>query len=381
MIYYIVPIIIGFVFSFYEVKFGGYTLKNKTFQKLFIFASAFIYCGGYMTGSDWVNYELLYDQASLSNLKYYTKELGFYYLVLIFKWIDFGFFPFLILCKFTVFYIIGNFLKEHFKSFYLPFTIFLASSALFVFVDNPLRFMLALGIIVLSFKYLLARNIITYFILIFIASLFHISSVVMLFLYFAPRVTITKKVFSILIYITTMILLTPQLLGGLIEKYVLPYINVLEYYLGRIPDQGTIYFSIGKIVFFLLFLITVFNRELIIEYGKNGELFYKLTIFYFYFLLLAAIPTMFRLSLFLAPFLYLSLSVILISQFHYKVIIKYFVILYFIFSPINKIYNTWVYIPYSNYFISLIKNDLHDYQYRINHNRIKYFERTGKWPE
>lgn len=104
-------------------------------------------------------------------------------------------------------------------------------------------------------------------------------------------------------------------------------------------------------------------------------------IFYFYFLLLAAIPTMFRLSLFLAPFFYLSLSVILTSQFQFKIIIKYFIISYFIFSPISKIYNTWVYIPYSNYLISLITNDLHGYQYRINHNRTKYFERMGKWPE
>src|SRR5690606_19128619 len=145
----------------------------------------------------------------------------------------------------------------------------------------------------------------------------------------------SKKFFSILIYITTMILLTPQLLGGLIEKFVLPYMNVLEYYLGRIPDQGTIYFSIGKIVFFLLFLITVINRDFILKYNKSGELFYKLTISYFYFLLLAAIPTMFRLSLFLAPFFYLSLSVILTSQFQFKILIKYFIISYFIFSPIS----------------------------------------------
>ncbi|MBN2650319.1 MAG: EpsG family protein [Prolixibacteraceae bacterium] len=381
MIYYIVPIIIGFVFSFYEVKFGGYTLKNKTFQKLFIFASAFIYCGGYMTGSDWVNYELLYDQASLSNLKYYTKELGFYYLVLIFKWIGFGFFPFLILCKFTVFYIIGNFLKEHFKSFYLPFTIFLASNALFIFVDNPLRFMLALGVIVLSYKYLLTRKIIPYFILVSIATLFHISSAIMLIAYMGSHLIITKKWITILLYITIFILLTPSLLGGLIEQYVTPYFLSLEYYIAKVPEKDFNYFSIGRIVYLIFFLIVVIKRDVIQRFNNYGEIFYKFTILFFYISLLSRIPTLFRLSIFFAPFLYLSISIILISQFQFKVIIKYFVISYFIFSPIKDIYNSWVYIPYSNYFISLIKNDLHSYEYRKNFNKSEYFKRKGEWPE
>ena len=92
------------------------------------------FCGGYMTGSDWQNYELMYNDILSFHLNQFTREHGFYLLMFLFKsriW-----FPFLIICKFC-FYVIKQFISQYSINFYLSFSIFLASDALFLFVDNP----------------------------------------------------------------------------------------------------------------------------------------------------------------------------------------------------------------------------------------------------
>lgn len=381
MIYYLTPIITGFTLSFYKFSIGNLKLNSFSTINLFVFVSAIIFCGGYMTGSDWIGYELLYDEASITNLKFYSKEKGFYLLMLIFKTIGLGFFPFLIICKFFVFYVLKNFILKHFKSFYLPFAIFLASDALFLFVDNPLRFMIAFGFVIISLKYLLDRKFIVYSFIIIIATTFHISSIIMLILYFTPNIKMLRKFYVLLLYFFFFFLLDPEIIRGLIEKQ-LPYlVYLVEWHLEKTSTHQFHQFPIGKIVKGVFFIIIVMNREKIQNYHKYGKLFYALTISYFYILLICStIPTFFRFSYFFVPFLYLSLSILLLSPNKIQKLIRIFIISYFLLSPIQKMYSTWVYLPYTNYFTSLLK-EKKEYNFRANYNKNMYFKRTGSYPE
>lgn len=381
MIYYLIPIIIGLLFSFFELNIGDFKIKSPSTRKLFVLFSAIIFCGGYMAGSDWVNYELIYNHATYLNLKYYNSKTGFYLLMLIFKMLGFGFFPFMVICKFFVFYVLSNFLSNIFKSFYLPFTIFLSTYALFLFVDNPLRFMIAFGFVVLSYKYLLNSKIIPYLLLVIIAATIHISSLIMIFLYFSSYIKIYNKYRVILIYLFFSILLSPAFISQFIARYFPEFIALMGLYYERMITFETSAISIGRIVYFFFFILVINNRDKIINYEKYGMQIYAFTIAYFYLQLLGwSMPTFFRLSLFLLPFLCISLSIILLSEIRLQRLLRLFFVSYLIFSTISEIYSTYVYVPYTNYFTSLFKDDL-PYSYRAHYNKNIYFERTGKRPE
>ena len=380
MIYYITPIVIGFLLSFFEFKFNDYYIKTPVTKRLFVFISAIIFCGGYMTGSDWVNYELLYNDASFIGLKYYPKEKGFYLLMLIFKKIGLGFFPFLIICKLFAFTVLAKFISNNFKSFYLPFTIFLASDALFLFIDNPLRFMIAFGIIVISYKYLLNRRFIPYLLLVVLASTIHISSAIMLLLYFSFLIKTYNKYISILIYFFAFVLLSPDLVLVFIERLIPSLKILIHYYLDKMVTEEIQLFSIGRIIYLLFFIIVVLNRDKILKHKETGTKIYQFTIAMFYLMILGwIIPTFFRLSLFLIPFLYISLSIIILTKSKLQIFLKLFFVLYFTLSTVKEIYSTYVYIPYSNYFTSLLVKE-QSFSYRANYNKEMYFKRTGSWP-
>lgn len=369
--------LIGIILSFYEnnnIIIG----HNTTLKNIFVFICAVIFCGGYMTGSDWHVYEIMYEQATWNEFKFVEREHGFYILMLLFKKIGFSFFPFMIICRFFVFYIVKQFISDYSNNFYFTFSVFLASNALFIFVDNPLRFMIAFGILIIAIRFLMNRKFIPYVLLTAVAFTFHISSVIMIIICFMPYlIGINKKAITISIYLLLFILLTPTLLGGFIEKYVTVFSLYTEHYLDNIQNREINIFSIGRLAGFFFFIIIVLNRDEIISFSDKGKLIYKFTIIYFYISLLSIIPTFFRLSLFVVPFFYISISIIFFSRL--KLLMNSLIITYLLFSPIRQIYSTFTYLPYTNYFTSLFETEK-SYNYRVNYNKIKYLERTGEWP-
>ena len=114
MIFYLLPILLGLLLSWFELKFSKNqpTNINKFIKRIYLFVTAVILCGGYMTGSDWRAYELLYNNASIQNIDTYFQEKGFYLLMIVFKNIGFSFFPFMIFLKFIVFHFVSTFLNS-----------------------------------------------------------------------------------------------------------------------------------------------------------------------------------------------------------------------------------------------------------------------------
>jgi len=379
MIYYLIPILIGIIFSFYSVKLGPLNSKSSRVRNFYLLLTAFIFCGGYMTGSDWVNYEIMYLNISISDISSLQREKGFFVLMLIFKQLGFGFFPFLILVKFIVFYIVANFILKHFESFYLPFSIFLSTYALFLYVDNPLRFMIAFGIIVLSFKYLLERKFIPYALIIIFATTFHISSVIMLVIYFSLYIKVSRR-FLLIIYFFIFFTLSPHIVGNLIQSFFPQLPPLISTYFHRMQIMEYNAFPIGKVINAIFFIVIVFNKSLIERGINKGNVFFILSINFFFFNLLGyIIPTFFRFSIFLSIFFDISLAFLTISITR-KAFLRVFLCSYLLFTTVRSIYSTYVYIPYSNYFISLFQNEKEYYE-RSRYNKIKYYERTGSWPE
>lgn len=134
MLFYLIPILLSFLLAFF--KFKGISQQTAIFTNSFVFLVAIIFCGGYMTGSDWASYELLYDKCSVSDLITYPHEKGFYVLILLFKSVGISFFPFLIICKLWVFFSVAKYLQSQYHNFYLTFAVCIATDALFLYVDR-----------------------------------------------------------------------------------------------------------------------------------------------------------------------------------------------------------------------------------------------------
>lgn len=377
MLFYLFPAVTSFLLGILRIK--G-TKQYFLMLVLFIsFMSLFVFCCGYMTGSDWRNYELLYAQASFNQLFEYESEKGFYVLVLLFKFIGFTFFPFLIICKCIVFFVIIFFfyIQER-RLYFLSFGIFLSTYALFVFVDNPLRFMIALGIITYSFDFLFHRKIISYFGVIILASFFHVSSLVMIPLYFATKIKMRRR-YLLLGYFATFFLVTPSLVIQIIERYLPFLIPLIRMYYERMGLLDFSYFTIGRVVYLLFFILILYKRDVIVHHSKNGYALYSLSIIFYYLGLVGnVIPTCFRLAIFLSPIFILTLAFIIDNVFKEKTLIKSCFVAYFLLSMFSKINSTYVYIPYTNYF-NYMFDDL-PYSYRSNYNERKFYERTGSHP-
>jgi len=332
-----------------------------------------------MTGSDWRSYEKMYDLASVNELSS-IREKGFHLLMLVFKFFRFSFFPFLFFCKVFSFLAFVKFFKNFSTNVFLPLAIFLSTDALFLLVDNPLRFMIALSIALIAYTKLLDEKRIAYILWILLAVTFHITALILLPLIFFYKKEFKNRVLICVIFFVFFFSLTPEVMKPIL-KYLLPHFPVITSYYNYLSTQTDFsMFAIGRIMYAFLFVLIVLNRDHIVSSTKYGKEIYNCAIiYYFVFVLCNPIPTYFRFGLFFAPFSYLALSWILskFAQSRKTVVLTCFMASYFLFSAYSKIERAWGYIPYSNYLTYLFR-EKPSYSERCNYNIIKHYQRTGE---
>lgn len=377
MLAYLLPVSISCLLGFFSI--GKLPKYSPQIIFIVVFLGAFVFCGGYMTGSDWRNYEVLYTNANWSLLSTYEHEKGFYFYVCIMKTIGFGFFPFLILTKFTVFVIITKFIYKYADNFYIAFAMFLMIRGMTIFVDNPFRYMIALGICTYAIDAAIQKKVGKFIVLCSIAFFFHISSLIIGTTIFFRHIRINKFILIIL-YCLLFFLINPNNSVYFIGRFY-PDIALL---LGRYYNNAELVtfslFSIGRIVYLLFFLIIIINREVLVA-KRYGEELYSIAILFFFINIFSyALPTLHRLAMYYDPVFAIALSIVLVNTIKYKKILRCFVFMYLFMSFYSNMYVSYTYIPYSNYFIHCALGKEYDFDYRSNFNKKKYFERTGKNP-
>ena len=118
------------------------------------------YCFGYMTGTDWRVYEDLYNTLDFNHLFYeYKSEPGYYLYMLPFRFLGIGFWPFFIFTKSMLFVLIYRTMFEYCRdSKYLSLMYFFPWFGMYLFIDNPMRNLIAIGIFIVSFRYVIEKN-------------------------------------------------------------------------------------------------------------------------------------------------------------------------------------------------------------------------------
>lgn len=352
-----------------------YTNKRK---RLFVLWLYLFLCFGYMTGSDWGEYELMYYK------DYEMTVRGEAFFHLLYSWLGTiipDFWVALALLKGLYLYSLLYVLKR-LTPYYVGVAAFLMPISLcFLVVDNPLRFMCAQIFVNFSLYYIFLKKYSRGLILLIIAFLFH--SVSFFFTLLIPVFIFGGKLYNVKTLYLLIAYACITYLASQLERiteivtYAMAITGVLgtkdyTHYLERNEDSNAAVFTIGNMVNTALFIWIVLSKK-DSKHIFKGELFYGISIIYCFLLkMLVLIPTGFRLAI---PF-GIIYAIYLLNLCYIKR--KWFlpVIIFLTLQFGRKLYSNYTYIPYTNS-IPYIVIGHDDISVRWDYNKKAYKARTG----
>lgn len=368
MIIYILVVLFCFACSF---------VKQTKFLESFAFiVIAIILCCGYTTGSDWRYYELEYYNGY--NINYLVEPL-YKALNNFFNYIGIGFWPFFIALKIFLLFLLFKAYKHFEIPLFFCIMIFIPILGLPLFVDNPMRNLIAYVIFAYFVRYIDSREFPKYLIGVVLAFLAHRTAIILLPLYFLYNVKIKKSILLGLYILLCILLSSPQIIFSLLDictktsvfglgEKIQIYIDDIQSNPMSIHLQFRL-FSFGLAIRIILFLILLYFKERIQSTFKYGKLLYFLFICYMFFDRMAlAANILMRLAIYFKIFFVCMAGYLLMTlSKRNQCIIKIAVCIGCIFWTINVVTGTWKYIPYTNYI---------NYAIRCNFNFPSYKERS-----
>lgn len=339
-------------------------------------------CFGYMTGSDWYNYEQYYSNPHFSK-ELDRIEIGYLYLQGFFGKLGLNFWIFHITLKVLVFYLIVSFTRWLNINTFLFLAFFIPEIGFYLFIDCPFRNLIAFGISLVALKALFENKKLKFVIYAFIAITFHLSSFFLIIIYFICKKNIKT---SIIIITALLVYIIAFNVDSLISNIYIPLTKISPliseklkgYFLNShyISDK----FSIGTFVRLIILLFMLLYKKTIISEDNTRKYIYNLSVL---FLLIypfgVTMKIFYRLSLFLVPFYIVSI-IYLLTSFKIKTnkyLLYLFVVLLYFKQTYSLITYDSKYIPYTNYISYLIKNDFPNIEYRHQYN-FKHSPYKGK---
>ena len=350
--------------------------KNKFYIFLVVSLFGFL-CFGYMTGSDWRGYEELYLTQSFLRIES-TGEIGFIYAAQFFSRFipDFWLFNGLMKCLYLATLI--RFLMYFTTKPYVSIALGFANSLLFMLIDCPMRFMMAMTLVLFSIILLLKKrskfHIVISIVFLLLSVTLHTAMVIMvgfvLLAFFAPLFSKLHPVYVFLFFIGTILLASFSGIFDFLFDNFIPMLGEERFDAYTHKEQSTL-MTVNTIKYVVLLLILLANKKSILS-CKYGEYIYFYACLYFvFFPITYSIPTMFRLNIFFGYFADISFAYLLFEgnraktrrQFENTIIIAMT-----LFMLCRNCYNDYKLTPYSNSIPYIIKGDHLPYSYRDSYN-------------
>lgn len=195
MLLYLSIIIILIVLSVFEQEYIDFKPKYFLFWIVFLL---FVFQDGlrWQTGTDWITYNGFFCNNISFTQKTKIFEIGYVLIDFLVHLVSNNYSVFLLLLSIITYLI---YFKSILKYTSFPILTLLSFYCVFIGYMGMNRQHLALGICLLSFKYIGRRNFKSFFLYVFIASLFHVTSILFLVTYFLNR-TFSKKTCLTLIF-------------------------------------------------------------------------------------------------------------------------------------------------------------------------------------
>lgn len=176
-------------------------------------------------------------------------EVGYVFLNMIFNWLGFSVVGFLFIYALIVNTLLVKFIYRY---DYPVFAILILIGDSYSQQANLVRQMMAVSIFLYATKYIMDRNFMKYSVSIFIASLIHVSAIILIPLYFIANKNIPQKLMLALWLVSVYI----NYLGielSFFQQYVTPFYNITFEKFGReVEEQGL---SLAINLFMLLFVL------------------------------------------------------------------------------------------------------------------------------
>ena len=367
MLIYITLILFCFLLSAFKLP--------KSIENSALILIALFLCFGYMTGTDWISYEKYFNDVSFGERMLSTRESGYFFIQSIVKSWGIEFWTFHITVKVLIFIVLVNFIRRFEANVFLFLTLFIPESGLYLFVDCPFRNLIGVGFGLIAFNYLFKKKTAAFFVFSILATLFHLSAVVLFLVYFIYRVNIKTH---IVLIATVIIYIVAFNADFLIKTIYLPLTNISPvihdrlkgYFLDSDFIANTV--NIGTYIrLFVLLILLLFKNQIIAGDERRSYVYNLAIIFLFFYPLGVSMKIMQRFSLYLYPFYILSIIYLLKSvqiNMNRYILYSFFVLLSF-FQTYNLVTRDFRYVPYSNYIDHWIRKDFPDIEYRYNYNR------------
>lgn len=343
---------------------------NIYYKKLLLFSLIFLFwwVGGlaYKLGIDNYHYELFYYLQKNGDYEYF--EIGYKFINKLFYKLNLNFYVFKGSLYFLLVILIYKGIKEFFpnkEDLMLSFIfIFLYGSFYYLYISF-IRQAIALSIFIFSLQYIYKKKKIKYLVLIIIACFFHKTSIILYPLYYlfnnlAVKKIIIKNQNIVLILIFLMKVLLVKLSAYKFLQVIISKISIfiprIQYYLEYIPANSINIYDI------LVLCIIFINKFFKPNYSKKEkELLKYFIIIYSIFSLLNGFSFMIRFKMYIDIFFILNIVLILnkcqkVNK--YNKLLKYlFIIIFFIRFNIyiqKRDYIDSIF-PYQNYSYKLFK--------------------------
>ncbi len=375
MLIYLVTFILCILMDYLPTR-QFFLLKRIFLIWLYIFL-----CFGYTVGTDWRNYENLYNDSFDQELLDRNFEQASYYLIYIARKIIPDFWLYLGLFKCIYLYSILKFIKRFTVNQFLSIAVLLNYNLLFMLVDNPLRFMQGSIILVWCTGYLLDKKYTKFLLFSLLSLLFHISLVVpvllSLLVLFKDKIIHKSNVTLSFWYLIAFVF---SFFPNILNEFSVFFANqfpALAYKLLNAyaveSNEGA--FTIGSFVMIILFFVLLYHRKTILA-NKNGDILFFYSLFYLYLSrVLLIFPTGFRLSLYFGLFFAICLVVIITSG---SLKVKYALFILIGLTISKTLWSSFQYLPYTNSIYYILTSEHLPRSYRDNLNKEEYYRRTGE---
>lgn len=336
------------------------------------------YCFGYMTGSDWRSYEYWYNYLDFNRFYYgYVNEPGYYLYMMLFSKCGIPFWIYFVMTKIILFIII-------FRSFFIickdsgwiSMIYFFPLLGMYIFIDNPMRNAIAMGIYMLSFRYVLDQKFWKYLLVCILAASFHATALFMIPFYWLLNKKVRNGVYIVLFVIINIIFLDRQLLVDLIVNIFgfIPFFNekVVSYFLFESESTEGKILSFGMIWHLLLFVLLLIYKDTVINRigDRYGNLAFNCAIIYLLMFRLAlTIPLVMRIQLYFSVCFCVCVG-LLVLCFEWRSRLIYLSILTMVslYICFDKITSSARYVPYSNVIEYALKGENPSFSVRYYYN-------------
>ena len=368
MLIYIGTILCGYLIAFISSK------RHILIKNIFILFLFFFLCFGYTTGTDWRNYEMVYEKLDLTNLwSSIVFEPGYMLYIAWFKSLGIDFWIMWCITKCIILYVFVQFInKYNFHESISIITFFVGVFGYYLFIDNPMRILIAMMFFTLSVNKFFNNKKKTAYHYMILAFSFHISAIVLpIYLFFLKKkhsIPCWLIIFVLFNFVFSSKEFLLQLSSSIFGN--IPYIQakIYSYFFLRESDNKII--SFGFLINILFFCMCLYKYKQIDDKYKlfciNSTM-----LFVCLYRLTFSLDIMARFQYYIYLFYAIGLfQLYKLLQIKWRLFLGSIFLIMPIYFTISKVTKDSRYIPYTNYIIySLFGNDM-SYNERLNYNEL-----------